>query len=76
MTHPLPEPDTHCWDDDTKKDVWSYSAEQMHAYAATARQQALEDAATMLDAEHVARKGADNHAAYYALKVRAMMEKP
>mgnify|MGYP003546070650 FL=1 len=23
----LPEPDTHCYDDDTQKDVWSYSKE-------------------------------------------------
>ena len=22
-----PEPDTHCYDDDTQKDVWSYSKE-------------------------------------------------
>ena len=28
----LPEPDTHCYDEDTGKDVWSHSAEQMHAY--------------------------------------------
>ena len=28
---PLPEPDTHCYDEDTGKDVWSYSASQMHA---------------------------------------------
>ena len=23
----MPEPDTHCYDDDTQKDVWSYSKE-------------------------------------------------
>lgn len=23
----LPDPDTHCWDDDSSKDVWSYSPE-------------------------------------------------
>ena len=56
--------------------MYASSADYWKAQAAIARQQALEDAATMLDAEHVARKGADNHAAYYALKVRAMMEKP
>ena len=33
---PLPEPDTHCWDDDLCKDVWSHSADQMHAYARAA----------------------------------------
>ncbi|WP_182340863.1 hypothetical protein [Comamonas koreensis] len=36
-TYPaLPEPDTHCHDEDTGRDVWSYSAEQMRAYAAQA----------------------------------------
>ena len=32
---PLPEPDTHCWDDDAvpPRDVWSHSAEQLHAYS-------------------------------------------
>ena len=30
---PLPEPDTHCFDDDTRRDVWSYSYRQMRAYA-------------------------------------------
>jgi len=29
---PLPDADTHCYDEDTGKDVWSHSAEQMHAY--------------------------------------------
>ena len=33
---PLPEPDTHCWDEDARRDVWSHSADQMHAYAAAA----------------------------------------
>lgn len=28
---PLPQPDTHCFDDDGQVDVWSYSASQMHA---------------------------------------------
>lgn len=34
---PLPEPDTHCWDDDTSKDVWSYSAELMREIIAADR---------------------------------------
>jgi len=43
---PLPEPDTHCFDDDTGKDVWSYTADQMHAYALAAlAQQAQEPVA-------------------------------
>ena len=33
---PLPEPDTHCFDEDTRKDVWSYSVELVQAYAAAA----------------------------------------
>ncbi len=31
---PMPQPDTHCLDDDTGKDVWSHSADQMRAYGA------------------------------------------
>jgi hypothetical protein len=27
----LPDPDTHCWDDDTNSDVWSYSPGLMRA---------------------------------------------
>ena len=27
----LPDPDTHCWDDDTNNDVWSYSQGLMRA---------------------------------------------
>ena len=37
---PLPEPDTHCWDEDTSKDVWSHSADQMRAYAKEAKESA------------------------------------
>jgi hypothetical protein len=36
----LPEPDTHCFDDDTGLDVWSYSKEQMLQF----RRDALEEA--------------------------------
>jgi len=28
----LPMPDTHCWDDDEEKDVWSYSHKAMLEY--------------------------------------------
>jgi hypothetical protein len=44
----LPEPDTHCWDDDEQKDVWSYSkelAEQMLAESDAAIQLMQKDAA-------------------------------
>ena len=40
---PLPEPDTHCFDDDTGKDVWSYTADQMHAYALAALAQQAQE---------------------------------
>ncbi len=40
---PPPEPDTHCFDDDTGKDVWSYSADQMHAYALAALAQQAQE---------------------------------
>jgi len=34
---PLPAPhNTHCFDDDTQEDVWSYSADQMRSYARAA----------------------------------------
>lgn len=50
---PLPEPDTHCFDDDTGKDVWSYSADQMHAYALTAlAQQAQEPWGWAIEDKH------------------------
>ena len=43
---PLPEPDTHCFDDDVGKDVWSHSPEQLHAYgeacAAAERERCLD----------------------------------
>jgi hypothetical protein len=55
MTDDLPKPDTHCFDDDTGKDVWSYSAAQMRAYAA---------AAVALERERCA-KLCDVRAAYY-----------
>lgn len=47
---PLPQPDTHCYDDDKQVDVWSHSAEQMRAYGeanwkAGYKQGALADAA-------------------------------
>lgn len=32
----LPEPDTHCVDEDTGKDVWSHSSDQMRTYALAA----------------------------------------
>lgn len=36
-----PNPDTNCYDEDTQRDVWSHSAEQLEAYA-----RAIEQAAT------------------------------
>ena len=41
----LPDPDTHCWDEDTQSDVWSYSkelVEHMLAERDAALKQALE----------------------------------
>lgn len=32
----LPPPDTHCWDDDTGKDVWSYSADLVRSIVSAA----------------------------------------
>jgi hypothetical protein len=42
------------------------------AYGEACAMAALEAAAVMLDAEHESRKHADNHAAFYARKVRAL----
>jgi hypothetical protein len=34
---PMPEPDTHCYDDDVGRDVWSHSPEQMRTYGEQCR---------------------------------------
>ncbi len=34
---PMPEPDTHCYDEDERRDVWSHSADQMLAYGVACR---------------------------------------
>ena len=50
---PLPEPDTHCFDDDTGKDVWSHSSDQMQAYAlASLAQQTQESVANDRNCPH------------------------
>ena len=38
----LPPPDTHYYDEDAGKDVWSHSAGQMHAFRAEGVREALE----------------------------------
>lgn len=38
----LPPPDTHCFDDDTGKDVWSYSPELVHTLLAASNTAALD----------------------------------
>ena len=45
-----PAPDTHCWDDDTRLDVWSHSAYQLNQYGAECYRKALEDAAKVPEA--------------------------
>lgn len=47
---PLPEPDTHCFDDDTRRDVWSYSERRMRAYAEQAVAAERERCALQLEA--------------------------
>ena len=34
---PMPQPDTHCYDDDVGRDVWSHSPEQMRTYGEQCR---------------------------------------
>ena len=54
---PLPEPDTHCFDDDVGKDVWSHSPEQLHAYGEACAAAEREACAKLCEAE-------DPHGAY------------
>ena len=56
---PMPQPDTHCLDDDTGKDVWSHSADQMRAYAGQAIAAERERCAAICDA-----RSADHWRAY------------
>ena len=56
---PMPQPDTHCLDDDTGKDVWSHSADQMRAYAELAVAAERERCAAICDA-----RSADHWRAY------------
>jgi hypothetical protein len=62
---PLPSPILHCH-------VAGYTPEHMRDYGEACARAAIEAAAVMLDAEHESRKHADNHAAFYARKVRAL----
>lgn len=45
-----PKPDTHCWDDDERVDVWSHSTHQLNQYGAECYRKALEDAAKVCEA--------------------------
>jgi nicotinamide riboside kinase len=53
--------------------VTAYSADDMRAYAAKARREAMEECARMLDAEHERSKHMHNYAACYARAIRADM---
>ena len=71
MTLPdIPEPDTHCFDDDTGKDVWNYSETQIRAYGLSMMLAERERLASVLDAVHEKRKHMDNHAKFYAQMLR------
>ena len=66
---PLPEPDTHCFDDDVGKDVWSHSPEQLHAYGEACAAAERERAARVAEpqAEPV-RECADNDSPWLICK--------
>ena len=52
MTHQetkLPEPDTHCWDDDTQSDCWSYSPELVRRLIVEAEQRMKDRCAEVAD---------------------------
>ena len=65
----LPRPDTHCFDDDTGKDVWSYSADQMRSYAILALHTQPTNGADVLDAleagKHYAKEALSRHVEAY-----------
>jgi len=48
----LPDPDTHCFDEDTKTDCWSHSPEQLQEYAKQVREAAIEAAAKVCESEY------------------------
>lgn len=54
----LPPPDTHCWDDDTGKDVWSYSADLVRSIVSAALAAPAPQAPAEIEAK------ADNDSAY------------
>lgn len=58
-----------------RPDIDLWRIEKMSAYGQQCYQQALEDAARMLMAEHKRRWHNDNHALFFAHKVRALGEK-
>ena len=60
---PLPEPDTHCFDDDTGLDVWSHSPDQMHAYGEACAAAERERCAKLAD--EYATWGGSNFAAWF-----------
>ena len=66
---PLPKPDTHCFDDDTQKDVWSHSTEQMLDYGKAERERALEEAVTTCESFDSC------DPKYIAAAIRALKEK-
>lgn len=53
-------------------DVRDLCGQTLAAYTAAVRRMAFEEAACMLDREHEARKHIDNHAAFYARKIREL----
>ena len=70
---PMPQPDTHCLDDDTGKDVWSHSADQMRAYGAACAAAERERCAKMCEAEY--RLGLDDERAYNGMLMAAAIRR-
>lgn len=61
MLPPLPKPDTHCFDDDTGKDVWSYSESQL-----------LADRAAVIEA--CAKVCEEEYGEYFADAIRSLLK--
>lgn len=67
-----PAPDTHCWDDDARLDVWSHSAYQLNQYGAECYRKALEDAAVKCEERHANGNRKHTHADECVEAIRGM----
>lgn len=60
---PLPKPDTHCFDSDERKDVWSHSPDQLRAYGIACAEAMKEECARVCESWGAWNKTANDCAA-------------